>query len=72
MHSGRPKLPSLLQSKLAGVDAGSSVGIASCGPPDFASDVRRAVAARQKLIMLGKTGSVGAEEVELHSEDFEW
>ena len=69
---GRPDLASIVTSALAGVSAGSSVGIGSCGPASFTTDVRNAVAARQKMIMLGKAGGVGAEEVELFTEEFDW
>lgn len=72
MHQGRPDLVRLVSARLASVPGESSVGIASCGPPSFTHDVRTAVAARQKLIMLNKTGGSGADEVELHTEEFGW
>jgi hypothetical protein len=72
LHHGRPNLIELVSTKLASVANETSVGIASCGPPSFTHDVRNAVAARQKLIMLDKTGGIGADEVELHTEEFGW
>lgn len=68
----RPDLASIVTSALTDVPAGSSVGIGSCGPKSFTLEVRNAVAARQKMIMLGKSGGVGAEDVELFTEEFDW
>ncbi|ORY90260.1 hypothetical protein BCR35DRAFT_328891 [Leucosporidium creatinivorum] len=68
LHDGTLSLGPLITDKLARAAAGSSVGVASCGSHDFNVEVRRAVAARQLLIVKGRGGE-GAEEVELHCEE---
>ncbi|KAK4056368.1 hypothetical protein OIO90_002511 [Microbotryomycetes sp. JL221] len=73
IHHTRPNLSSLLKDKLASQElSGQSVGIACCGPSSFNCDVRNAVAQRQKQIAFAKTGGKGAQEVELHVEEFDW
>ncbi|BGP43865.1 hypothetical protein JCM10449v2_007922 [Rhodotorula kratochvilovae] len=67
----RPSLPALLAERFDAASSGSSIGIASCGPASFTTDVRRAVAARQKALAFGLAGD-GVSEVELHTEEFEW
>ncbi|GAA6033135.1 hypothetical protein JCM8097_002961 [Rhodosporidiobolus ruineniae] len=71
-HSSRPPISSLLSSLLSSAPFGSSIGIASCGPPSLVTDVRRAVAQRQAAIALGRTGGEGVGEVELHTEEMDW
>ncbi|KAM0789812.1 hypothetical protein ACM66B_006663 [Microbotryomycetes sp. NB124-2] len=72
VHSSKPNLGLLLKDKLGDDQVGNSVGIACCGPHSFNCDVRNAVAQRQKQIAFGKTGGKGAQEVELHVEEFDW
>ncbi|GAA5914335.1 hypothetical protein JCM8208_004439 [Rhodotorula glutinis] len=69
----RPSFPNLLSARFAAAPDGSTLGIASCGPASLTTDVRRAVAARQKVLAFGRAGAErGAAEVELHTEEFEW
>ncbi|GAA6041443.1 hypothetical protein JCM8097_005252 [Rhodosporidiobolus ruineniae] len=72
IHRTRPSIPSLFASLFSSAPSASTVGIGSCGPVSLTTDVRRAVARRQAQIALGRTGGVGAEEVELHTEEFDW
>ncbi|TNY20110.1 ferric reductase NAD binding domain-containing protein [Rhodotorula diobovata] len=67
----RPSLASLLSARFASAPDGSTIGIASCGPASLTTDVRRAVAARQRALAFGGADG-GAAEVELHTEEFEW
>jgi len=69
----RPSFPDLLSARFAAAPDGSTLGIASCGPASLTTDVRRAVAARQKVLAFAQAGAErGAAEVELHTEEFEW
>ncbi|KDE07281.1 hypothetical protein MVLG_02501 [Microbotryum lychnidis-dioicae p1A1 Lamole] len=69
-HRGRPQLPLLLSQIFLSCPSTQSVGIASCGPSEFTTAVRNAVAKRQKEIFLGV--AEGAQEVNLHTEEFDW
>ncbi|SCV74645.1 BQ2448_7674 [Microbotryum intermedium] len=69
-HRGRPDLPAVLEKAFTSCSTTEAVGIASCGPAEFTTAVRNAVAHRQKQILLG--ASTGAQEVELHTEEFDW
>ncbi|GAA6061796.1 hypothetical protein JCM10212_004852 [Sporobolomyces blumeae] len=66
----RPSFPSILSERFDAACGHSSIGITSCGPVSLTTDVRRAVAARQKRIAFGSRG--GVAEVELHTEEFDW
>ncbi|GAA5884065.1 hypothetical protein JCM6882_002121 [Rhodosporidiobolus microsporus] len=72
IHHLRPSLPALFAGLFASAPAGSTMGIGSCGPTSLTTDVRRAVARRQRDIAFGRTGGQGVEEVELHTEEFDW
>ncbi|GAA5884052.1 hypothetical protein JCM6882_002117 [Rhodosporidiobolus microsporus] len=72
IHHLRPSLPALFAGLFASAPAGSTMGIGSCGPTSLTTDVRRAVARRQRNIVFRKTGGQGVEEVELHTEEFDW
>ncbi|GAA5977240.1 hypothetical protein JCM11641_003886 [Rhodosporidiobolus odoratus] len=68
----RPDVPTLLQTLFTTSLAGSTIGTGSCGPTSLTTEVRRAVAMRQKATAFGRTGGQGVEEVELHTEEFDW
>lgn len=65
-----PSSPSPCASSCAAAAGGSMIGVAACGPESLTNDVRRAVAAKQKEIALGR--GRGVEEVELAVEAFDW
>ncbi|GAA5836336.1 hypothetical protein JCM11251_001466 [Rhodosporidiobolus azoricus] len=72
IHHSRPDVPALFAGLFASAPAGSTIGIGSCGPTSLTTDVRRAVARRQRDIAFGRTKGKGVEEVELHTEEFDW
>ncbi|GAA5831080.1 hypothetical protein JCM5353_002010 [Sporobolomyces roseus] len=71
IENRRPTISSLLQEHFDAGSCCSSIGIASCGPSSLTTDVRRAVAARQKQIAFASE-SKGVGEIELHTEEFDW
>ncbi|GJN94183.1 hypothetical protein Rhopal_007257-T1 [Rhodotorula paludigena] len=71
IEHARPHLPTLLHQRFASTATGSTLGIASCGPPSFTTDVRRAVAAKHKQLAFSSNAE-GLAEVELHTEEFDW
>ncbi|GAA5992103.1 hypothetical protein JCM5350_006349 [Sporobolomyces pararoseus] len=72
IETRRPSFPALLSERFNAAHSCQSTGITSCGPSSLTTDVRRAVAARQKEIAFGKNQGKGVGEVELHTEEFDW
>ncbi|GAA5936302.1 uncharacterized protein JCM15063_002774 [Sporobolomyces koalae] len=72
VETRRPCFSTLLAERFKAATCCSSLGITSCGPMSLTTDVRRAVAARQKEIAFGMNGGKGVGEVELHTEEFDW
>ncbi|GAA6008820.1 hypothetical protein JCM10207_001735 [Rhodosporidiobolus poonsookiae] len=72
IYRERPSVSALLNTLFTSAPSGSTVGITSCGPTSLTTDVRRAVARRQREMAFGQTRGEGVQEVELHTEEFDW
>ncbi|BGP52094.1 hypothetical protein JCM10450v2_008065 [Rhodotorula kratochvilovae] len=68
-YAGRPALAPFLKDLCAAAPAGSSLGVAACGPEGLLAEVRPAVAERQWALVRAREAEGGLGEVELHVEE---